>query len=294
MKLYSGIDLHSNNHVVVVIDEGDRRVLEKRVPNELAMTLKLLEPHREALQGIAVESTFNWYWLVDGLLEAGYSVRLVNTAAVRQYEGLKHRDDQHDAFWLAHRMRWGILPTGYIYPKTERAVRDLLRRRMRLVQLASGQQISVQSQLWRSTGVRVAAVQLRRPEYVAGLRDAHEQLAVQSGLRVYHRLTAEIERLEAAALAVMKPKREFQILQTMRGIGPVLGLLIALETGDIGRFAQVGDYASYCRCVNAPRLSHGKKKGEGNAKAGNKYLSGAWSRGGTFCAALRAAGQALL
>jgi transposase len=67
--------------------------------------------------------------LVDGLMEAGYAVRLVNTAAVRQYEGLKHSDDEHDAFWLAHLMRLGILPTRYIYPKSERGLRDLARQR---------------------------------------------------------------------------------------------------------------------------------------------------------------------
>ncbi len=79
---------------------------------------------------VAVESTFNWYWLVDGLMEAGYAVRLVNTAAVRQYEGLKYTDEEHDAFWLAHLMRLGILPTGYIYPKSEPGLRDLARQRI--------------------------------------------------------------------------------------------------------------------------------------------------------------------
>jgi transposase len=74
---------------------------------------------------VAVESTFNWYWLVDGLMDAGFAVRLVNTTAVQQYSGLKHSDDSHDAFWLAHLMRLGILPTGYIYPKGQRGVRVL-------------------------------------------------------------------------------------------------------------------------------------------------------------------------
>jgi len=84
MSLYCGIDLHSNNHVVVVIDEEDRRIVEKRLPNEFTSTLKLLEPYREQLAGVVVESTFNWYWLVDGLMEAGFVVRLANTAAIKQ------------------------------------------------------------------------------------------------------------------------------------------------------------------------------------------------------------------
>jgi transposase len=78
--------------------------------------------------GLVVESTYNWYWLVDALLEAGYRVHLANTAAIVQYSGLKYSDDDSDARWLAKLLRLGLLPEGYIYPKAERAVRDLLRR----------------------------------------------------------------------------------------------------------------------------------------------------------------------
>jgi transposase len=74
--------------------------------------------------GVVVESTFNWYWLVDGLMEAGYPVHLANTAAIQQYSGLKYTDDRSDARWLAHLLRLKLLPEGYIYPKAERAVRE--------------------------------------------------------------------------------------------------------------------------------------------------------------------------
>ena len=78
MRHYCGIDLHSNNHVVVIIDEADKRVYEKRLSNDLTLTLKALEPYRNTLQGVTVESTFNGYWLVDGLQEADYPMPLVN------------------------------------------------------------------------------------------------------------------------------------------------------------------------------------------------------------------------
>lgn len=71
MTLYCGIDLHSNNHVVVVIDENDKRVFERRLSNELDLTMAALQPFKEELHAVAVESTFNWYWLVDGLQSAG-------------------------------------------------------------------------------------------------------------------------------------------------------------------------------------------------------------------------------
>lgn len=84
MSKYSGIDLHANNCVVVVSDEEDKICCEKRVPNELSKVLALLEPFRDDLASIAVESTFNWYWLVDGLRAAEYDVKLVNTAVIAQ------------------------------------------------------------------------------------------------------------------------------------------------------------------------------------------------------------------
>ena len=133
MTTYCGIDLHSNNSVIVVIDEQDRRLVEVRIPNDLVVCLNILEPYRSSLQGVAVESTFNWYWLVDGLMDHGYQVHLVHTSKVCQYKGMKQTDDQHDAFWLAHMMRLSILPTGYIYPRPLRWVRDLLRKRLSLV-----------------------------------------------------------------------------------------------------------------------------------------------------------------
>ena len=135
MKLYGGIDLHSNNNVIALVDEKDEVVYQRRLGNDLSYILSRLAPYKETIRGLAVESTFNWYWLVDGLMEAGYKVHLVNTAAVKQYEGLKYSDDHSDARWLAHLLRLGILPEGYIYPKAGRAVRDLLRKRGQLVQL---------------------------------------------------------------------------------------------------------------------------------------------------------------
>jgi hypothetical protein len=130
---YSGIDLHSNNSVVTVTDEEDRIVAEKRLPNDLAKILGLLMPWREEMAGVVVESTFNWYWLVDGLQAAGFKVHLANTTAIKKYEGLKHSGDEADARYLAHLLRLGILPTGTILAPEQRAVRDLARKRMQLV-----------------------------------------------------------------------------------------------------------------------------------------------------------------
>ena len=88
MKLHAGIDLHSNNSMVVIIDEQDRVMFEKRLPNELERILFALASFKQWLVGVVVESTYNWYWLVDGLMQSGYSVHLAHPAALVQYQGL--------------------------------------------------------------------------------------------------------------------------------------------------------------------------------------------------------------
>ena len=170
MSLYCGIDLHSNNHVVVVTDEEDNKLMDKRITNDLDVTVSLLSPFKNELKAVAVESTFNWYWLVDGLIEHGFKVELVNTTAVKQYDGLKYSGDHQDAFHLAQLMRLGVLPTGYIYPPEYRAIRDLLRRRRQLVRHASTHVISIQNQIWRSLGYKATCNAIRRKGLYFALR----------------------------------------------------------------------------------------------------------------------------
>lgn len=286
MRLYAAIDLHSNNNVLVILDERDRVVYERRLPNELAAILNELKPHRKKIQGIAVESTYNWYWLVDGLMDAGYSVKLVNTAAVKIYDGMKYTGDEHDARHLAHLLRLGILPIGYIYPKEERAVRDLLRKRAQLVRCRTAQILSIQNLVSRNSGHGIAANDIRQldEEAVGELcgGDQIRALAVQSNLTVLRCLDEQIRGLELVVLKQAKLKPKFEKLLSVDGIGNILGMTIMYEAGDMERFAKVGQFASYARCVSSSRWSNGKKKGEGNRKNGNKYLSWAFMEAANF------------
>ena len=134
MPLYGGIDLHANNSVIVILNAQDQVQYDQRVANHLPTILEQLAPYRADLQGVAVESTYNWYWLVDGLMEADDRVHLANPAAMQQYSGLKYTNDRSDARWLAHLLRLGVLPEGYIYPKAQQPARDLLRKRKHLVE----------------------------------------------------------------------------------------------------------------------------------------------------------------
>jgi len=285
MKLFGGIDLHSNNNVTVLIDERDEVVYRKRLPNDLRLIIEQLSPYQSTLEGIVVESTYNWYWLVDGLMEKEHRVHLANTAAIQQYEGLKYTDDDSDARWLAHLLRLGVLPQGYIYPKQERAVRDLLRKRSQLVHQKTANLLSVQNLYTRNTGLSISANRIKKLtlEQVDGLFTMGDVgLAVKANLSVMRCLEAEIKSLEQVVKERVKLKPAFRYLLTVSGIGQTLALTIMLETGDIRRFPRVGNFASYCRCVGSEKLSNGKRKGKGNTKNGNKYLSWAFVEAANF------------
>ena len=238
------------------------------------------------MQGIAVESTYNWYWLVDGLMDAGYRVHLAHAPALPQYSGLKHADDdQHDAQWLAHLLRLGLLPTGYIYPKAERAVRDLLRKRSQLVRHKPMVVLSLQSLLTRLTGTRLSLPRLRQltPESVRALVSFPEQVqAVESSLTVWRCLEHEVRTIEDRVGEAGRTHAGYTLLQTVPGIGPILAGTILLEAGDMRRFATVGHFASYCRCVGSEHVSNGQRKGAGNTKTGNTYLSWAFIEAAHF------------
>ncbi len=277
MTLYCAIDLHSNNNVPVVIDDNDKILFSKRLPNHLPTVVSALSPFKSDLKSVAVESTFNWYWLVDGLDDNGFDTCLVNPAAVEQYSGIKYTDDYSDVFHLAHLMRLGLLPTGYIYPREERAVRDLLRKRLQLVRHRVTHMLSAQNQLCRTTGENITTKLIKKADYsLLSLFENHYlKMAFKANLDVINLRNNQIHVLEQTVLEQTERKPEYNFLQTINGVGPILAMTILLETGDIKRFSQVGNYASYCRCVQSNRISNAKKKGSNNRKNGNKYL--AWA-----------------
>jgi transposase len=279
MKTYAGIDLHSSNNYIGVIDAKDKRLYSKRHDNRIEDVLKVLGKFKASLQGVVIESTYNWYWLVDGLMDQGYTVHLANPNAIQTYDGLKHTDDKWDSFWLAHLLRLGILAEGYIYPKHQRPIRDLLRRRLMFVRQRTSQILSLQSMITRNRGLNFSGAQIKRfrDEFIEKLfSDRHLVFTAKKNIETIRFLDRIVSEIEIEVKSQIKLKKEFVSLLTTPGIGNILGLTIMLEVGDIHRFDKVGNYSSYCRCVESKRISNGKKKGENNKKNGNRYLAWAY------------------
>jgi transposase len=285
MKIMVGMDLHSNNILCGLMEENGRRLLHRKLPCELGAVLALLEPYQKRIATIGIESTFNWYWLVDGLQDHGYHVVLANPAAMQPYSGKKHTDDVSDAYFLAELLRLNLLPTGSIADRQIRPVRDLLRRRLLLVRQRTTLILSFKSLHERTLGQRVPLARVKTmsaTDAQARFAAPADQLLSGEQITLMGHLSDSITKLEQHILAVTAPTQAYQRVQELPGIGKILGLTIALETGDPQRFADAGNYASYCRCVRSLRQSNTKKKGENNRKCGNQYLAWAFVEAAHF------------
>ena len=286
MELYTAFDLHANNSYVAVIDGTGNKVAKKRLPNNPVVILEYLRPYKEQITGIVVESTYNWYWLVDLLSAEGYKLHLANTSAIQKYNGLKYSNDKDDALWLPEMLRLDILPEGHIYPKEGRPIRDLLRKRAHLVKLRTSLILSLQNIVGRSCGFKlnINNIKKTKEDCVTPFLMDNEDLALSGKVskEAIDFLTGKIKDIESYIEHRVRLTEPYKKLLTIPGIGKILGLTIMLETGHIERFQKVGHYASYCRKVSSRWVSNDKVKGGGNKKNGNKYLAWAFSEAAEF------------
>lgn len=281
MKLYAGCDLHSTNNYWSIVDGDRKQIFSRKLSNNPKKILKMLDPFKPDLAGIAIESTYNWYWIVDLLMDEGYPVSLANPVAMKRYSGMKHSDDKHDAFWLAEMLKMGILPQGYIYPKNERPIRDLCRKRLQFVNIRTSHILSLKGIISRNTGQSISTHKIKSlpQEELTKLVNKNDnlKLSVATSKVAIDNISMQIKYLEQTLINQHKLNPQYQNLMTMPGVGPILSLTIMLETGPVSRFKEVGNYASYCRKVESKWTSNNKNKGKGNNKNGNKYLAWAFS-----------------
>lgn len=286
MPLYAAIDLHSTTHVLVIINEAGAKVFRQRIPNDVRNVKQHLLPYQDSLAGIVLESTYNGYWLIDALQTLGFRVLLVNPLAIQPYRGLKHRNDDTDAFFLADLLRLGIVKDSYIYPKEQRALRDLLRKRMQFLHQRTKIMLAMENLIARETGQSLCHAQilkLTEDDIKRHLFSPLTQRAFFSHKRAFEVFTEEIILMEKL-LNDEIPKEDPCVmnLQTIPGVGRMLSVTIVLETGDITRFQHVGKYASYCRCCERSWESHQKPKGMPFKQNGNPYLAWAFVEAAQF------------
>lgn len=309
---FIGMDLHLDNVVVVVAQNEikDNTVRSKTVLSKKFKTVgqpnidelfKVLETYCQDKPHMAVvESTYNWYWLADEFEKRNWNLRLADPSTVSK-AGFKYSDDYTDASYLAECVRNGSIRSTAIMPKDDRAVRDLARYRMTLVEDRGRLKTILVNMTANHLSIKLNADKLLKEidEAVEKAVSASDEGAADEVLSHYYDnrqvrtkmrsllrrirfLTNEVEALDEELTELIKPNVYATSLQSIKGCGYVTSMLIGLEIGDIRRFRTHKDFVSYCRLAPTSKLSNGKSKGLGNAKNGNAYLSWALTELATF------------
>src|SRR5256886_7037730 len=273
MKFYCGIDLSARDCQVCVIDEQLKLMVQQKLRNDLAKVCQLLEPYKANLK-IVIESTFNWYWLVDGLQAEGFEVILAHTLGLYLITGAKVKTDRRDAYSLAKLLLVGAVPAAYIYPVETRPVRDLL-------QVRAGEYGSLQRLLLRQ-GILSSKQQEIKTATEAELEQWFEhplvRLHASQELQRIELYSAQIAELEKTILELAQTERSYELLLKLPGVGQTIALTILYEVGELTRFANVKDFSSYCRVVpGIAQSGQVTRRGRGS-KQGNHYLKAAFSQ----------------
>jgi len=280
MSFYCGIDLGARESHLCLIDKNDKKLLDKKMDNDLYEVNSNLYPYKSSLK-IVVESTFNWEWIVYGLQNRNYDVQLAHTLGLKAISWSKKKTDKWDAFTLARLLRANMIPQAYIYPYELRPIRDLLRERIRLVTK-------------RATEYGAISRMLLRYNIQDYTRNMIKHLTENSMHQLYHhpfirsKATMELERIELLTKQIhsidkkllerTKEDYTFSFLKTIPGIGNILALVILYEVADINRFPNARAFCFYCRVVPGIHQSSDKNYRSPNSNQGNHYLKWAFSQ----------------
>lgn len=247
---YVGIDLHRRRSVVVrMTDTGELldAVQITNSPLALAEVMTRAGEHPE----VVLEATYGWYWAVDLLheLPCEPGVHLAHPLGVKAFEYRRHKDDLRDAADLADLLRMGRLPEAWIAPPALRELRELVRHRAKLVALRSNCKAQVHAVLAKC-GVSVPMSDLFGVggiELLGGLELAKPYAArIASLRRVIDLLEFEIDVFTTLTHGQLSRDPGYTAVQTIPGIGPVLGAVLVAEIGDVHRFGtaeQLGCWA---------------------------------------------------
>ena len=296
-SFHFGIDLGSRQSQIAVIDSDQRVLMNVKLPNRLGDITTSLLPYRDKVQ-VVVESTFNWYWLVDGLQSAAIPVTLAHTAGLAAISSAKVKTDRRDAVTLARLLRAGMIPPAYIYPPEHRPTRDLLRHRWDLVAMRATEYRRLrlllnQHGIW---DIGLGDLKAVDEEEVNGL--LHHPLVRAKACLELQRVELfdeQIASVEKQLEAVADTPDDYALLQSIPGIGRILAMTILYEVGETSRFADVRHFASYCRVVpGCADSSTMRRKGRNDKCPGLcpvKWCKLDWWRGGCGVAFSFAAGD---
>ena len=272
---YVGIDLGAKRCQVSIIDADGNDLVNASVPSQIERIAAVMQHHAALPAPVAIEATFAWYWLADGLQDRNCDVHLVHAARCAAITTAKVKTDRRDAQTLAQLLRVGMLPEAYLYPRERRGLRDLARKRNAIVERHSGALRQLRCLLYREGHCDhnlEEAKDLDLADLPRYFPDPMVQYQAGAVIAELESLNAIRKSIEEELLTTVEEQPEHRLLRSIPGIGNILALVIATEINDIKRFRSSQGFCSYCRV--APGIAQsGASVRHGRAnKAGNPHL----------------------
>lgn len=278
---YCGIDLHARILYVCILDQDGNTCVHKEISADPEKLHKLLHPYIGNII-VGVECMHCWYWVSDFCNQLGVDFILGHALYMKAIHGGKAKNDRIDSFKIANLIRGGNFPLAYVYPKEMRATRDLLRRRMKIVQHGADLKAHV-ANTTSQYNLPPNKVNLKNVSAREQLKSTFPERSVQKSINLnlaildcYAEQLSKVEWFVEQQAKQHKPVH-LHILKSIHGIGRILSLTIIYEIGNINRFESVQKFASYARLVKCKAESAGKSYGTQGHKIGNAHLKWAFS-----------------
>lgn len=271
-RRYVGVDLHRRRSVIFTMDADGNKLGCRRINNESAALLDAVTEFADSPE-VIVEATYGWYWAVDLLQDNQLSVHLAHPAG-NDWGKRRVKNDERDARDLADLYRLGRLAEAWIAPPTVRELRELVRYRVKLVQLRTGLKAQVHAVMAKE-GVLPSRLDMFGPGGNAQL-DALQLTDVYTTrieslrdvIALYDREVAMLERLIHQRLAGDKG---YEAIQAIPGVGRTIAAIVA-EIGDVSRFATAEALTSWAGLAPRHRESDTKVVRGPITKAGSKLV----------------------
>ena len=232
---------------------------------------------------VAVEATANWYWIAEEIERAGARPLLVHPRKAKLMMGQINKTDRLDTHGMNRLQRSGTLPVVWIPPAPLRDLRELTRTRIVLV---------AQRTRWKN---RITATLAKwgvppseysdpygkraRAEWEQRIVSLPEQTrwTLRQMLEQLDHLNAQVAAFEQRLDALVEVTPDMQFLMSLPGVAVILSATIALEVGEVIRFASAERFASYSGTVPRVHASGDRVRFGRTRPDVNRYLKWAFA-----------------
>lgn len=252
-KVYIGIDVHKESWYVTARSE-EEEVFHGNLPSDYSALCKLLSRFSGSTIRVAYEAGPCGFWLYDKLKADGIDTIVVPPSLIPIESGNRVKTDKRDSRKLAQLLEKNMLKKIYVLSEEERAHRELVRTRRQIVVHRCNVAKQIKSKLlFNGINPPFSSGPKWSHQYITWLKellDAHKVLSLSLGhlIKLYEHLSDQVKAITKQVILLSKNAKYAQqlaLLQTVPGIGKIIGTEILVELQDVSRFKSSEKMASY-------------------------------------------------